>query len=104
MGAQMTHTGHVTHGSSTKKLDGIRAPYFDGSQVCAQVDPELFFPEGSSEIRPNLRIVKPLCNSCEFKDLCLKYALKHTELQGIWAGTTETDRRLMRRYKKRIAV
>jgi hypothetical protein len=104
MGAQMTHKGHVTHGSSTKKLDGIRAPYFDGSQVCAQIDPELFFPESLSEIRPNLRVVKPLCKSCEFKDPCLEYAVQHPELQGIWAGTTETDRRLIRRHKKRLAV
>lgn len=100
----MTQQGHVMHGDSTKRTDGTNAPYFDGSQVCAQVDPELFFPESSMESVVNLRMVKPLCKSCEFMDPCLKYALANPELQGIWAGTTETERRIMRRYKKRIAV
>jgi len=103
MGALMTQQGHVTHGSSIKRTDGIKAPYFDGSQVCAQIDPELFFPESSAEAVINLRMVRPLCKSCEFKEICLEYALTHPELQGIWAGTTDNERRLIRRYKKKIA-
>jgi WhiB family transcriptional regulator, redox-sensing transcriptional regulator len=99
----MTQQGHVTHGSSIKRMDGIKAPYFDGSQVCAQVDPELFFPDSSAEIQVNLRTVKPLCKSCEFQEACLEYALKHPELQGIWAGTTDNERRLIRRYKRKSA-
>lgn len=91
-------------GNSGNDMGGIKAPYFDGSQVCAQTDPELFFPETSAEIKSHLRIVKPLCNSCGFQAQCLEYALKYPNLQGIWAGTSENERRVMRRYSKRKAV
>ena len=100
----MTQQGHVTHGSFIKEQVGTKAPYFDGSQICAQTDPELFFPESSAEVQSNLRVVKPLCRSCEFKNPCLLYALQHPELQGIWAGTTETERRIMRRSKQKLVV
>ena len=83
---------------------GTNAPFFDGSQVCAQTDPELFFPENAAESQVNLKQVKPLCRECEFKDPCLEYALKFPDIQGIWAGTTETERRIMRRYFRKIAV
>ena len=98
----MTQRESLMRGSSGNDMGGTKAPYFDGSQVCAQTDPELFFPENSSEVRNHLKIVKPLCNSCEFKTPCLEYALKYPELQGIWAGTSENERRIMRRYKKAV--
>ena len=88
-------------GSSGKAINGIKAPYFDGSQVCAQIDPELFFPETAAEGVINLRLVKPICNSCEFKAPCLEYAVNDPELQGIWAGTTAKDRMRMRRIKRK---
>ena len=93
----------MVHGSSGKSMDGIKAPTFDGSQVCAQVDPELFFPEGSAETMVNLRMVKPLCDSCEFQIPCLEYALENQEIVGIWAGTTDRDRVRIRRRTRRIA-
>ena len=87
-------------GSST---GGTNAPFFDGSQVCAQVDPELFFPDNPAESVINMKLVKPLCKSCEFQTECLEYALSNRELLGIWAGTTEKDRARLRRFGKKIA-
>ena len=95
----MTQQESLTHGSSGKSITGTKAPYFDGSQVCTQVDPELFFPETPEGAKANLRRIKPICNACQFKDPCLEYALNDASLQGIWAGTTETDRRRLRRAK-----
>lgn len=74
-----------------------KAPQFDGTQPCAHMDPELFFPEGSSSaVVKAKKMLAPVCGSCPFQEPCLDYAL-HTDVQGIWAGTTDSDRRLIRR-------
>lgn len=96
----MTLTGHAMRGASGKETDGTNAPFFDGSQVCSQVDPELFFPENKLDERAKIRITRPLCNSCEFKNPCLEYALANPEVQGTWGGYTESERARMRRIKR----
>lgn len=63
-------------------------PAFDGSQVCAQTDPEAFFPEhrGSSP-----KPAKKLCAGCPFLDACREYAIWHS-VEGVWGGTTYKER------------
>lgn len=65
---------------------------FDGA-VCAQTDPDLFFPEkGDSP-----RIPKALCAGCPLTVACLEYALTHEEgMWGVWGGTTALERRRIR--------
>lgn len=96
----MTRMGHVMHGTSGREMDGINPPFFDGSQVCAQVDPELFFPENKLEAREKIQIARPLCNSCEFKNPCLQYALANPDVHGIWGGFTEWERVRIRKIKR----
>lgn len=61
--------------------------------LCAQVDPEAFFPEvGGSTFH-----AKNVCASCEVRSQCLEYALRNDERYGIWGGTSERERRRMRR-------
>ena len=62
--------------------------------LCAQTDPEAFFPEKGGSTREAKRI----CQSCEVRDECLEYALEHDERFGIWGGLSERERR---RLKKR---
>ena len=62
--------------------------------LCAQTDPEAFFPEKGGSTREAKRI----CQSCEVRDECLEYALEHDERFGIWGGLSERERR---RFKKR---
>ena len=93
---------HAMLGDSGKFTNGIKAPSFDGTQVCTKVDPELFFPD-PTETQERLKQVKPLCDSCAFTEPCLEYALNHPELQGIWAGTTDKQRITIRRRMRRIA-
>ena len=62
--------------------------------LCAQTDPEAFFPEKGGSTREANRI----CQSCEVRDECLEYALEHDERFGIWGGLSERERR---RLKKR---
>ena len=61
--------------------------------LCAQTDPEAFFPEkGGSTCE-----AKRVCSSCEVRAECLEYALENDERFGIWGGLSERERRRMRR-------
>ena len=77
----------------------IKAPYFDGTQVCAQVDPDLFFYETRREKADRVPLAKSLCNTCEFKDPCLVYALEY-DVDGVWGATTPNERALIRKERR----
>ena len=68
-------------------------PPFDGSQLCAQTDPELWFPTADNQTG---KTAKSLCRKCPWKEQCLTYALHH-DLTGIWGATTERERRGIRK-------
>lgn len=94
----MNHREHVTLSSSGLKTGGIEAPLFDGTQPCAQADPDSWFPEKHTNTH-EVKAVMRVCQACEFKEPCLEYALKE-DLWGIWGGTTERQRmRLRRTYR-----
>jgi WhiB family redox-sensing transcriptional regulator len=61
--------------------------------LCAQTDPEAFFPEKGGSTREAKRI----CLGCEVKDACLDYALANDERFGIWGGLSERERRRLKR-------
>lgn len=44
---------------------------------------------------------RQICNTCPVKLECLEYALDNPREEGIWAGTTEKDRRNLRRKRRR---
>jgi len=62
--------------------------------LCAQTDPEAFFPEKGGSTREAKRI----CSTCEVRSECLEYALEHDERFGIWGGLSERERRRIRRH------
>ncbi|GAA1876247.1 hypothetical protein GCM10009836_67010 [Pseudonocardia ailaonensis] len=61
--------------------------------LCAQTDPEAFFPEKGGSTREAKRI----CAGCEVRAECLEYALAQDERFGIWGGLSERERRRLRR-------
>ncbi len=61
--------------------------------LCAQTDPEAFFPEKAGSTRDAKRI----CAQCTVRAECLEYALKNDERFGIWGGLSERERRRLRR-------
>jgi WhiB family transcriptional regulator, redox-sensing transcriptional regulator len=63
--------------------------------LCAQTDPEAFFPEKGGSTRD----AKKVCVSCEVRGDCLEYALEHDERFGIWGGLSERERR---KFKKDV--
>lgn len=61
--------------------------------LCAQTDPEAFFPEKGGSTRE----AKKICLGCEVRSECLEYALAHDERFGIWGGLSERERRRLKR-------
>ncbi len=61
--------------------------------VCAQTDPEAFFPAKGGSARDAKRI----CQGCDVKQQCLEYALANDERFGIWGGLSERERRKLKK-------
>ena len=61
--------------------------------LCAEVDPELWFPESGE---PNLA-AKLICGRCEVRAQCLAFALESNEQYGVWGGLSLRERRWLRR-------
>lgn len=61
--------------------------------LCAQTDPEAFFPEKGGSTRD----AKKVCVGCEVRSECLEYALLHDERFGIWGGLSERERRKLKK-------
>lgn len=66
------------------------------SSLCAQTDPEVFFPpRGGRGGEPARRI----CRRCPVQTECLEAALakpQHEDDYGIWGGTSPKERRALR--------
>ena len=61
--------------------------------LCAQTDPEAFFPEKGGSTRE----AKKVCLTCEVREDCLEYALMNDERFGIWGGLSERERRKLKK-------
>ncbi len=61
--------------------------------LCAQTDPEAFFPEKGGSTRE----AKKVCRACDVRAECLEYALSQDERFGIWGGLSERERRRLKR-------
>jgi hypothetical protein len=63
-------------------------PPLDGTQLCAQTDPELFFPQqGIDPVE-----AKKVCLRCPLIEPCRDYALQY-DVQGHWGGMSRSDRK-----------
>ena len=61
--------------------------------LCAQTDPEAFFPEKGGSTRE----AKKVCLGCDVRSECLEYALANDERFGIWGGLSERERRRLKK-------
>ncbi len=68
-------------------------PDWHDRALCAQTDPEAFFPEKGGSTRE----AKKICTGCEVRSECLSYALANDERFGIWGGLSERERRRLKR-------
>ena len=80
-------------GDWSDALSNPDRPDWQERALCAQTDPEAFFPEKGGTTREAKRI----CSGCEVRAECLEYALANDERFGIWGGLSERERRRLRR-------
>ncbi len=65
---------------------------------CLDEDPDLFFPIGTSgPALAQAAAAKAMCRACPVISECLDWALANYQDAGVWGGTTEEERRAMRR-------
>lgn len=67
--------------------------------LCAQTDPELFFPEKGGSTTE----AKKVCRQCPVIDECLEWAIDAREDHGVWGGMSERERTAYARTKPRKA-
>jgi len=65
---------------------------------CRDTDPDLFFPVGTTgPAIEQIENAKAVCRSCVSPSACLEFALVTNQDSGIWGGTSEEERRKLRR-------
>lgn len=70
--------------------------------ICRDTDPDLFFPVGTTGYAlVQIERAKQVCGECPVHVDCLDYALETNQDSGIWGGTSEEERRNLRR---RLAI
>jgi WhiB family transcriptional regulator, redox-sensing transcriptional regulator len=84
----------------TGKLDtscGLKGPEWHGRAACRDVpDPDIFFPDqgGSS------KAARSICAECTVLEECLAWALETRPGYGIFANTSERERRALKRARQ----
>ena len=72
--------------------------------ACLTVDPELFFRVGKTgPALAQIEEAKAVCATCQVVDVCLKWALDNNQDAGVWGGTSEDERRSLKRRNARNA-
>jgi WhiB family redox-sensing transcriptional regulator len=64
--------------------------------ACRWVDPDLFYPISDVDAGP----AKAVCSDCPVMERCLDFALSIREYEGVWGGTTGTERRAIARRNR----
>ncbi|MET7849595.1 WhiB family transcriptional regulator [Streptomyces avermitilis] len=74
------------------------------SAACRTEDPDLFFPIGTTgPALLQIEEAKAVCHGCPVREPCLEWALDTGQDIGVWGGTTETQRRALKRRRRAMA-
>jgi WhiB family redox-sensing transcriptional regulator len=66
--------------------------------ACRNTEPDLFFPVGTTgPAVDQIDAAKRVCRSCEALEPCLDFALATNQESGVWGGTSEEERRKLRK-------
>ena len=66
--------------------------------ACRDTDPDLFFPVGTTgPALEQIAAAKAVCFQCEAQAACLEFAIITNQDSGVWGGTSEEERRVLRR-------
>ena len=65
--------------------------------ACMSADPDMFFPiSAAGPALGQVERAKAICAGCRVRRECLEFALAN-QVHGVWGGTTDEDRRRLRR-------
>jgi WhiB family redox-sensing transcriptional regulator len=68
------------------------------SAACRDTDPDLFFPVGTTgQAVVQIEAARAVCLACDVREQCLEFALATNQESGVWGGTSEEERRKLRR-------
>src|ERR1700693_390473 len=73
--------------------DFLQRPAWHQHAACRNQGVTAFFSGTSA----NIDRARAICRDCSVRTTCFQYALSDDSLEGVWAGTTAKERRLMRR-------
>ena len=66
--------------------------------ACRDTNPDLFFPVGTTgPAIEQIAQAKAVCATCEVQSPCLEYAMVTNQDSGVWGGTSEEERRKLRK-------
>ena len=66
--------------------------------ACRDTDPDLFFPVGTTgPAIEQIASAKAVCGECDAQSDCLEFALATNQDSGVWGGTSEEERRKLRK-------
>jgi WhiB family redox-sensing transcriptional regulator len=73
-------------------------PDWRNDAACRRTDPVIFFPSPGQSPDPAKRV----CTACPVRAQCLDFALSAGFRYGVWAGTTERERRPLLAERRRL--
>src|SRR5690348_16458568 len=75
-------------------IGGLLPEWLDDAN-CKGMDPAIFFPDpwAGQSVAP----AKAICAECVVRSECLDWALGHEENDGVWGGTSQRERRRIKR-------
>jgi WhiB family transcriptional regulator, redox-sensing transcriptional regulator len=66
--------------------------------MCRDLNPDIFFPVGVTGMAiEQIEAAKEFCKMCPSASDCLEFAVTTNQEYGVWGGTTEDERRVLRR-------
>jgi WhiB family redox-sensing transcriptional regulator len=93
------HYTRVMRGADAAPAGAERAPSaaWMAEAVCREVDPEVFFPVGSTgPAAQQIAEAKFVCHQCPVRAECLSWALATGQDSGVWGGMSEDERRALK--------
>jgi len=80
----------------------LESNFWRDRAACRDTDPDLFFPVGTTGLAlDQIAAAKAVCQECNAIELCLEFALATNQDSGVWGGTSEEERRSIRRARRR---
>ena len=93
---ELQQLNHAADPPTANLAAPLTDPRWSDDALCAQTDPDAFFPEKGGATRDAKRV----CTSCDVKAQCLAYALATDQRFGVWGGLSERERRRLKEAAK----